>query len=91
MVTRFQEELTRGPQAMPWSKRRGAMKSMTDIKLDRFFTDTRIRICYATRCRFNVQANCNLKSVSVDANGACQNIEPKERLTADEEQPILSI
>lgn len=67
------------------------MKSMTDIKLDRFFTDTRIRICYATRCRFNVQANCNLKSVGVDANGACQNIEPKEKLVMEEDEPRLSI
>jgi hypothetical protein len=67
------------------------MKSMSDIKLDRFFTDTRIRICYATRCRFNVQANCNLKSVSVDASGTCQNIEPKERTILEGEDPVLRI
>lgn len=67
------------------------MKSMNEIKLDRFFTDTRIRICYATRCRFNVQANCNLKSVSVDAGGTCQNIEPKEKPVVEDETPTLQI
>lgn len=67
------------------------MKSMTDIKLDRFFTDTRVRICYATRCRFNVQANCNLKNVSVDADGRCQNLEPKEKTSLDTDNPVLTI
>jgi hypothetical protein len=71
--------------------RRGAMKNMNEIKLDRFFTDTRIRLCYATRCRFNVQASCNLKSVSVDANGTCQNIEPKEKPVTEDENPMLQI
>jgi hypothetical protein len=71
--------------------RRGAMKNMNEIKLDRYFTDTRIRICYATRCRFNVQANCNLKNVSVDASGTCQNMEPKEKPITEEESPLLQI
>lgn len=67
------------------------MRGMNEIKLDRFFTDTRIRICYATRCRFNLQANCNLKNVSVDAEGACQNMEPKERPMSEEESPVLEL
>lgn len=45
------------------------------IKVDRFFTDTRLNLCSNIECRFNDSKNgdllCILKKVHIGRNGQC--------------------
>jgi hypothetical protein len=48
-----------------------------ELKLDRFFTDTRVRLCIAMSCQFNRQGNCDLKEISLDGQACCRFFQPK--------------
>ncbi|MHA1410787.1 MAG: hypothetical protein ACTSQY_10860 [Candidatus Odinarchaeia archaeon] len=52
------------------------------LKLDRFFTDTRIESCQRSiECRFGCfdSFGCQLKKVSIDKDGKCSCFEEKDK------------
>ncbi|GAI04905.1 unnamed protein product [marine sediment metagenome] len=51
------------------------MKGDMTIKMDEFFTDTRVRVCLNTNCRFNLSKEglfgCNYKNITIGMDGEC--------------------
>lgn len=43
-----------------------------EVRIDRFFTDSRMTKCFATKCRFNSRMRCNLKEISLDHEARCR-------------------
>jgi hypothetical protein len=50
------------------------------VKIDDYFTDTRIRGCYHRECWHNDQYfNCQLKTIAINKQGICRNMLVEEK------------
>ena len=61
------------------------MAKLSDIvlRVDEFFTDTRVRACLAVNCKYNTlkieeELGCNLKNIEIIESGVCKSFERKE-------------
>ena len=58
-------------------KNMAKLDSYIMIKVDNFFTNTRIRICLRANCKHHKEGgNCNLKTVVIDSKGLCRGYDP---------------
>ena len=43
-----------------------------NMKVDGFFTDTRIPLCMAEHCVYNRDGKCGIKEIVLDGDGVCR-------------------
>lgn len=54
-------------------------QSKLKLRIDNFFTDTRIEACMAFKCKFHTRdaMDCEMKRIQLSANGNCCNYQEK--------------
>lgn len=64
------------------------MEDDLEIRIGRFFTDTRMRKCLAMHCRFNDRSLCNLKEISLDRDAGCRSFERRSARRDENEEKL---
>ena len=51
-----------------------------ELRIDPFFVETRVKVCYQTECRFNdfKTSGCKLKEIAIALDGSCRDFEKKK-------------